>query len=642
MSQFSSPQLQQINQSYMAEMKLPELAKPITKEEPCARHYTITPFDPNGHLFTVEFRIAFPAPKQRLSLPNWIPGSYLIRDFSKHLIDLQAYDDAQTPLTVTPVDKSTWEVDSSGNAFTIKYQVYAWDLSVRGAHFDDTHAFFNGTSVFLEAEGQRDFPCVMSLKKSPVCVKNAWKVATGMPSLEVDHHGFGHYHAENYLALIDYPVEIGSYVEIDFRACGVPHKMVLTGVFNCDLERLKSDLTTICEYEIRLFGEAAPFDNYLFQVMVTGSDYGGLEHRNSTALICSRNDLPYEGMQKPTEGYLQFLELCSHEYFHSWNVKRIMPKAYQNPDLSQPIYSRQLWWFEGVTSYYDALILQRCGLIDEQTYLDQLGKQLTRVYRMPGRFKQSVADSSFFAWTKFYQQDENAPNAIISYYTKGSLVALALDLLIREKTQGKKSLDTVLLHLWQHFGSKGIGLEEFEIERICSEVSGIDLKDFFTQLLDQTEDYDLATLFSHFGVNFTLRNMNSLADTGGQGNTQEQLAVDFGANLEETANQTLAVRHVWQERTAQLAGLSSGDEIIAINDLRVTSKSQLESLLKRAQIGDKWTCSYFRRDELRQCRLVLTASTTDRVELSFKEPRMPQNEGAVWLENPSNGVNNDV
>ncbi|MBO1927963.1 M61 family metallopeptidase [Thiomicrorhabdus sp. 6S2-11] len=624
MSQFSSPELQQISQKYINESTLPELAKPVTKDEACARHYSISPANAQAHLFDVQLRIAFPTKQQLVSLPNWIPGSYLIRDFSKHLSKLEAFTDDQQPLKVQLIDKSTWEIEATENndgniaAINVRYQVYAWDLSVRGAHFDESHAFFNGTSVFVEVIGQRELPCVMSLKKSPVCFKNAWKAATGMEPIKIDHHGFGHYKADNYLALIDHPVEIGNYTEIEFRACGVPHKMVLTGIFECDLERLKNDLIKICEYEIKLFGEPAPMDSYLFQVMVTGSDYGGLEHRNSTALICSRNDLPYHGMDKPSDGYLQFLELCSHEYFHTWNVKRIMPKAYQNPDLSAPIYSRQLWWFEGITSYYDALILLRCGLIDQDTYLKLLAQQLTRVYRMPGRFKQSVSESSFYAWTKFYQQDENAPNAIISYYTKGSLVALALDLTIREQSQGQQSLDNILLYLWENYGKVNQGLEEFEIEQLCSQITGIDLQEFFAQTLDSTDDVDLTSLFAKFGYEFSFRANNSLADMGGS-NSGDLLAVNFGANVIDTATGGVQLKHIWQEASAQLAGLAANDEIIALNGLRISNKSQLETLLRRCQPGNSLKCDYFRRDELRHCVLTLTPAIPDRVEINKQD-----------------------
>ncbi len=587
-----------------------------TKPE-IAHHYSIKPKDPKGHLFEVTLTIEAPIqPYQQVSLPNWIPGSYLIRDFSKHLIDLKATNDKNESIELSLIDKSTWQFAGNGQPVTLRYQVYAWDLSVRGAHFDESHAFFNGTSVFLAVDGQRDKACRLELLTTDFTKENGWKVATGLEATHIDKHGFGSYQATDYNSLIDHPFELGTYTEIEFEACGVPHKVVLTGLFELDAERLKTDLIKICEYEIKLFGEPAPMQNYLFQVMVTGSDYGGLEHSNSTALMCSRDDLPYIGMEKASDGYLQFLELCSHEYFHTWNVKRIQPEIYQSADLKEPVYTNQLWWFEGITSYYDGLILKRAGLVDSETYLNLLAKQMTRVYRMPGRFQQSVSESSLLTWTKFYQQDENAPNAIISYYTKGSLIALGLDLTIRQQTQGQKSLDDVLLHLWQYFGKTGIGLQEGQIEALCSEVSGIDLTEFFNRYLNGTEDLPFEALFKDVGIEFNLRQPTALSDLGGViGSEDASVNLQFGANIADTLQQTVKITHVWNDRPAHKAGLSAGDELISINGVKISNQSQLQQRLKRSPENTPWQCHYFRRDELRSCAVHLTPALADRVTL---------------------------
>lgn len=582
-------------------------------------HYTLTPSDPKAHLFEVTLTIAQPEqPTQIVRLPNWIPGSYLIRDFSKHLIGLTAENSQQDPIELTLLDKSSWQFTSDGQAVTLRYQVYAWDLSVRGAHFDESHAFFNGTSLFLAIENQRDTACSLHVKPTPFTQQNNWKIATGLRAVHVDKQGFGTYQATDYNDLIDHPFELGTFTEIEFIACGIPHKMVLTGLFDCDEERLKQDLIKICETELQFFPPPMPIETYLFQVMVTGSDYGGLEHRNSTALMCSRNDLPYKGMTTATDGYLQFLELCSHEYFHTWNVKRIQPQVVQQADLSTPVYTNQLWWFEGITSYYDGLILQRAGLIDNHTYLTLLAKQMTRVYRMPGRFKQSVADASLYTWTKFYQQDENAPNAIISYYTKGSLIALGLDLTIRQQTQGKKSLDDVILYLWQHFGQTGIGLKEGQIEQICCDVSGLDLNDFFKRYLYGTEDIPFESLFAPFGIEFHLRPAANLADLGGGEieNTQAPPPMHIGVNLTDTPQNTVKITHVWQQQPAYHAGLSAGDELVAINQIKISNKQQIETLLKRSENETVWNCHYFRRDELRECQITPEPAPNDRVTLT--------------------------
>ncbi|WP_127470905.1 M61 family metallopeptidase [Thiomicrorhabdus aquaedulcis] len=601
-------------------------------------HYTLCPIDPNGHLFAVSLTISHPSqPVQEVCLPNWIPGSYLIRDFSKHLINLTASDDQYHPIELVPIDKSTWHFNSDGRAVTLRYNVYAWDLSVRGAHFDCSHAFYNGTSVFLAAQGQRQAACSVELVHSEWSQKHHWKVATGMPAAQVDAQGFGLYAAQDYNALIDYPVEMGTFVEVDFIAANVPHKIVLTGVFECDTERLKADLTHICATEIALFGAPAPMENYVFQVMVTGSDYGGLEHRNSTALLCSRDELPYVGMTQATEGYLRFLELCAHEYFHTWNVKRIAPKVYLQSDLKTPAYTQQLWWFEGATSYYDALLLKRAGLVDNLGYLQILAKQMTLVYRMPGRFMQSTAHSSWFTWTKFYQQDENAPNAIISYYTKGSLLALGLDLTIRIQTQGAKSLDDVLLHLWQHYGKTAIGLEDGEIEALCSQISGLDLSEFFTLYLHGTQDLPFREWFAAVGIDFSLRPANALTDAGAHSEASG-LKVSLGANLTDSGFKTVKITHVWNDQAAYHAGLSAGDEIIAINSVKITSVSQLEGLLKKAQVNAQWTCHYFRRDELRTTQITLTAPPADRVVLKVVNSAKT----ALWLGADDISTDNDA
>jgi len=594
--------------------------------------YRISPANPNAHLFSVTLEIASPDSKgQTVSLPNWIPGSYLIRDFSKHIIGLHAKTASGVPLKLTPIDKSTWQLEPINEAVTLSYEVYAWDLSVRGAHFDTTHAFFNGTSAFLAVDNQREKPCHVELVRSEHAQTENWQVATTLPQQQTDAFGYGHYVAQNYLDLIEYPVEMGNFHCLEFTACGIPHRMALTGRIEfdrLDKERLINDLTKICETELNLFGKPYPVKQYLFQVTVTEKDYGGLEHMDSTALICARTDLPYLTDEKTTDGYTQFLELCSHEYFHTWNVKRIRPDVYQAPLLDKPVFTNQLWWFEGITSFYDLQILNRAGILDNDTYLDRLAKEMTRVYRMPGRFKQSVAESSLMTWTKFYQQDENAPNAIVSYYTKGSLLALGLDLTIRAGTNNQKSLDDVLLTLWQRYGITRKGIQEGEIEALCSEVSGIDLTDFFDRHLFGTEDIPFESLFAKFGIDFTLRPATNVKDPGGK-TEQKNFPPQLGANLINTEHQTVRLTHAWNDQPAKLAGLASGDEIIALNGFKISNIQGLEDFLRRHQVGDHIQCHYFRRDELYEACLKLTSPVQDRVLLEHAQNT--QKEVLEWL-----------
>ncbi|MBY0445394.1 MAG: peptidase M61, partial [Burkholderiales bacterium] len=345
----------------------------------------------------------------------------------------------------------------------IHYSVYAWDLSVRGAYLDQTRGFFNGTSVFLAVQGQENALCNVEIIAPEGKQYKNWKVATTLATHHTKQGQFGAYQAANYDELIDHPVEMGEFSQISFKACGIPHDIVIAGRHNADLKRLKKDLKQICEYQIKLFGEPAPFDRYVFMTMAVGDGYGGLEHRSSTALMCNRDDLPLAHETQIKTGYRQFLGLCSHEYFHSWNVKRIKPAAYAPYDLKQENYTRLLWAFEGITSYYDDLTLVRTGLISQQEYLDLLAQTISGVERGNGRTKQSLADSSFDTWVKFYRQDENSPNSLVSYYTKGALVALCLDLLIRQQTAGQKSLDDVMrLLYYKYYLQKQRGFTEAE------------------------------------------------------------------------------------------------------------------------------------------------------------------------------------
>ncbi|MBE0493746.1 MAG: M61 family metallopeptidase [Thiomicrospira sp.] len=584
-----------------------------------AIHYTISLADPHAHLFDVCMEITHPdLAGQVVSLPSWIPGSYMIRDFAKHLIGLHAETLDGQPLFITSLDKSHWEIQSCDEPLRVKYQVYAWDLSVRGAHFDQTHAFFNGTSTFLMAEGQRGKTVSLDIEANDFTRHQAWCVATAMQDVKIDAQGFGRYLAADYDELIDHPVEIGAHTQAEFVAEGIKHQVVLTGQHDCDLARLIQDLQKICQTQLRFFGKPAPFPHYVFMVMVVGDGYGGLEHRHSTALVCSRESLPYVGMQKASDEYLQFLELCSHEYFHSWNVKRIMPAQFQTPNLSQPAYTEQLWWFEGATSVYDLLFLYKAGLVDDTLYLRQLARQMSTVYRMPGRFKQSVSESSFHTWTKFYQQDENAPNAIISYYTKGSLIAFGLDFTIRQATQNQKCLDHLLMRLWHEYGQPQIGLKEGEIERLASEVAGVDLTDFFDRYLRGTEDLPFEQWFGEVGIDFKLRAATSASDLGGETDSTTPY-LSLGANLSNTEHQSVKLSHVWQQRPAHLAGLAANDEIMALNGLKTPNVATLEKILARQQVGRQLDCHFFRRDELIQTQIELDATPKDRVVLGRQD-----------------------
>jgi len=572
-------------------------------------HYEIIPINPAAHLFEVTLTISNPDPHgQVVSLPAWIPGSYMIRDFAKNIVEIGATADGK-PVTLTKLDKQSWQCAPCSGPLTLRYTVYAWDLSVRGAHLDTTHGYFNGTSVFLRVHGQDQVPCSVEFVRPEGPFAETWRVATTLPRDSAKKWEFGRYRAADYDELIDHPVEMGTFTLIEFEACGVPHALALTGRHRADSERLARDLRAICEYEIRFFGEPAPMPEYLFQVMVVDDGYGGLEHSSSTSLICSRGDLPRKGDTEMSDGYRSFLGLCSHEYFHTWNIKRIKPAAFIPYDLSREVHTPLLWLFEGFTAYYDDLILRRCGLINDESYLELLGQNITRVMRGTGRLKQPVADASFDAWTKYYKQDENAPNAIISYYTKGAMIALALDLMIRRDTGGVRSLDDVIRALWQRHGMTNNGVTEESIEALINEFAGADLSRFFTSALRSTDELDLAPLFSACGIQYLLRAADSQSDKGGKAGKKKTVPTVLGVR---TGENSLGAKllNVYEGGAAQLAGLSAGDIVIAVDDLRATH-GNLEATIAQRVPGDIVTVHAFRRDELMMFDVTLQAAPAD-------------------------------
>ncbi len=583
-------------------------------------HYTIKASHPEAHIYTITCKVDKPNTRgQKFQLPAWIPGSYMIRDFAKNIIRFEASDNNNKKLQVKKLNKALWQVEPVKAGIIIEYDVYAWDLSVRTAHLDTTHGFFNGTSVFVAVVGQEDSACTVDIQRPDGDSYKNWRVATSLPTLEKDLYSFGIYQAENYDDLIDHPVETGTFNLGSFDVNGIQHDIVLTGQHRADMHKLCDDLQIICQTHADFFGELpGDIKRYVFLTMVVGDGYGGLEHRSSTSLLCSRNDLPLRD-QPQTAEYRNFLGLCSHEYFHTWNVKRIKPAAYLPYDLSQEVYTEQLWAFEGITSYYDELSLLRNKLISEEHYLEMLGKTITRVLRGNGRFKQSVAESSFDTWTRFYKQDESAPNNIVSYYAKGSLIALVLDFEIRKATANKKSLDNVMHILWQEYGKVKAGVPEMAIENIASDIAGTDLNDFFNQYLYSTTDIPLQEYFNQVGISLNSYISESIDNNGGNANKQESSIPLTTLGARVVADSLGAkLTHVYDNGNAQNAGLSAGDIVIAIDNLKA-NKSNLEKTIQLYPVGSKLLLHVFRRDELMTFSLTLKASKDNTWYLSFIE-----------------------
>lgn len=501
-------------------------------------HYHVELHHLHAHQYRVTLRIATPAAQQLVSLPVWIPGSYLVREFAKNLQDLNARQNGQ-PIAVQQLSKHQWQLDCSANApVELSYLVNAYDTSVRTAWLDQRRGFFNGTSLLLRVHGQEAQPHQLRIR--PSAQVPDWKLATGLSAVEVDAQGFGTYTAGNYDELVDCPVEMGNFWSSSFTARGVPHRFVVAGApASFDGERLLRDTQKICEAEIDFWG-VAPHSSYVFMLNVTHDGYGGLEHCNSTALICSRSDLPRQGVDKASDGYVQLLGLISHEYFHTWNVKRLRPAELVPYNYDQENYTELLWFFEGFTSYYDDLLLRRAGLIDNATYLKLITKTLNQVQQTPGRKVQSVAQSSFDAWVKYYRQDENTANATVSYYTKGALVAMSLDLKLRQ--EGQTTLDAVMRALWQR--CQGSAMSEADVLAVLQALTGRSWEAELQVWVHDTQELPVTELLAAHGV---------AADAD-----QPVPAQALGLRVQES--HSVLIKQVLRGGLAEQAGMMAGDE----------------------------------------------------------------------------------
>jgi predicted metalloprotease with PDZ domain len=520
--------------------------------------YRIDVEDVHAHHFRVTLTLPQPAAEQRLALPVWIPGSYLVREFARHLSDLQARQGGRA-VKLAQLDKTTWAAHCSGRApLVLSWRVYAFDTSVRCAFLDARRGFFNGTGVFLRAVGREAEAHALQVGTLP----RGWQVATAMKPHKTTKDGRGTYLAADYDELVDHPVELGSFWRGSMKVRGVPHEFVVAGALpGFDGERLLHDTRRICEAQMALWHgphdapDSKPaFDRYVFMLNAVEDGYGGLEHRNSTALIAARRDLPRVGMSGTPDGYVTLLGLISHEYFHTWNVKRLKPAEFARLDYTQENYTQLLWFFEGFTSYYDDLMLLRAGLIDPPRYLKLVAKAATGVAAMPGRQVQSVAAASFDAWVKYYRSDENTPNATVSYYTKGSLVALALDAALRASPRQGATLDAVMRRLWQ--GSGGGPISEADIAAALQAVGGRSFAKELAAWVHGHAELPLAELLAPLGVK-----REQEAASG--------LTAALGLKLSEGPVSGVQVKQVLAGSAAQRAGLAAGDELLAVDGWRI-------------------------------------------------------------------------
>lgn len=581
-------------------------------------YYYLQPYSLTKHLWQLRLRFSQQDNQNfSLSLPNWLPGSYMIRDFSRHIVTLTASCNDE-PTTIEQTSKNTWDCSGQAGEWQLDYLIYAFDVSVRGSFLSTERGFFDGACLFLRHNQRQQEACQLKISALP----QNWDIATTMPITKQAQI----YQTADYRTLIDHPVEMGKLLRLPFVANGIEHEIIISGHYtDFDQQRLIKDVQKICTTEMNLFSAPPPFKHYQFLLFVGKGIYGGLEHKSSTALQADRHALPQKDGGN-IDTYITLLGLFSHEYFHAWNVKSIIPAAFADTDLNTEAYTRLLWAFEGITSYYDDLFLVRSGVISPAQYLKLLAKTITQVQQGAGRLVQNLADSSFTAWTKYYKQNENSPNAIVSYYQKGALAALCLDHYIRTHTQQQKNLDDVMRVLYQDWRNRGCGLAEDEWLTIAEKATGLALKQVYQQYIATATDLPLAQQLAGTGIQLYWQ---PLSRQHGGGYIEQQpepkpAAADLGCRC-QPATPGIILQQVYNDGSTEHAGLCAGDQIISFNNEIITDFS---TQWRRFQPGDQVSVHYIRDGLLRQVTLLVQATKADTALLYIQD----MNQVMHWLQ----------
>ncbi len=543
--------------------------------------YIVAMPHPQTHLFEVTLTLEnWSADVLDLKFPVWTPGSYLVREYVRHLQRFAAMDVKGKPLDWEKVSKNHWQVQTPNHTnFTINYRIFANELTVRTNHLDITHGYFNPAAMFFRVLGYEQ--TAISLIIEPPYP--TWKISTPLKTVAETPNTFI---AKNFDELVDSPVEIGTHTLYDFKVLGKPHQWAVWGKGNLNVERILTDTQKIIEVEAELFG-GLPYDSYLFLLHLTANAYGGLEHKAACSLIYSRFGLCNE------EGYIKFMSLVAHEFFHLWNVRRIRPKGLEVFNYDQENYTDSLWFCEGTTSFYDLVIPLRAKIYDAHCYLKKVSEAITQLQTTPGRKVQPLSESSFDAWIKLYRPDTNSKNAQISYYLKGELVSFLLDLLIRNQSNNVRSLDDVMGQMWQQFGQPEIGFTRAQLKSVFESVSGIDLTHFWTHYIDGTAELPFNEMLAPFGLELKIEIPTPTPYLG------------LTAKAEQGST---TIKFVEADSPAEQAGLEPGDELLAIDGVKVTAE-QLSDRLQGYQPGDAIEMTVFHQDVLYQRSITLGVPT---------------------------------
>jgi predicted metalloprotease with PDZ domain len=544
--------------------------------------YRVAMPQPQTHLFEVTLQVHnWQQPLLDLQMPVWTPGSYMVREYSRHLQDFTATDEQGKALSCGKIAKNHWQIEGKGN-LTIRYRVFANDLTVRTNHLDATHGYFNPAALLF---------FIPDLTHEPIQIEifppANWQVTTPLPG---NNNVFS---AQNFDELVDSPFEIGQHRVYDFEVLGKPHQLAIWGEGNVDVAKWLTDISKIVTATAQIF-DGLPYDRYLFLLHLSANGYGGLEHKNCCSLLYPRWQL------QKTEQYEQFMQLVAHEFFHLWNVKRIFPKGLENFNYNQENYTPSLWFSEGVTSYYDILMPRRAEIYGRSTLLTQMSKEITRFLTTPGRLVQPVTESSFDAWIKLYRPDANSSNSQMSYYLKGAMVAMLLDLKIRAESNSERSFDQVLVRLWQDYGQVGKGFTDRELESLIASVAGVDLQDFYRDYLYSSIELPFDEYLQPFGL---------------QVKAIDSPTPYWGAVVKTEQGREM-IKTVATGSPAALAGIDPGDELLAINGYRVTA-DQLADRLACYGVSDRIKVTVFHQDQLRHYELELATGQPSKYELSL-------------------------
>lgn len=496
-----------------------------------------------------------------VKMPVWAPGSYLIREYSKNVERFEAFTNDTIAVKTDKINKNTWRIFNSQKDVTIQYAVYAFETSVRTSFIDSSRAFLSPVGIFMFVDDALDLSATVEIE-----LPSEWnKISTGLPRYRDENI----YFAENFDILYDSPFEIGNQDTWQFDVDGILHECAMVGTADYDKERLSQDITKIVQEENKIWG-SNPNNYYLIVTHNYQQASGGLEHLNSTILAASR----FAYSQEST--YKSYLSLVAHEYFHLWHVKRLRPKALGPFDYNQENYTTALWIMEGITSYYDNLVIRRCGFYDEREYLNQLANDFNLVYNKPGHQLQSAARSSFDTWIKHYRPDENSPNVGISYYNKGAIHSVAMDIKIIAETKGKYRLDDVLKKAYEQFYLiENRGFEEDEFQKLAEELTQVDLSEIF-EAAHSCQELNYNEYFNKIGY--------ELIDSNAQ-ITQPTVGIKTSVQEGKTI-----VKVVDRDSGAWIAGLNVNDEIIAINNHRLEENGKvMDYFLSMSSIGDNLT-----------------------------------------------------